>query len=245
VLQTASISPLGPDGLQPPDSVTTEVLVELRPPSFSGGLMPARTKPSPPYKQPRHTRPVSGSGARQVSEGLLALGADTGLRLIAALAFVQTFLRGCATVLVVVVAIDLLGGGDAYIGVLNAAIGLGALVGSLLASTITWNGRHARCLGVGVVLWGTPLTIVGGAPEAAAALLLFAAIGVGNALVDIGAYTLPARLAPDAVMARTFATLEALWTLGVAFGQAVTSPVIALLGSRRALLALAVVGPGP
>jgi hypothetical protein len=125
--------------------------------------------------------------------------------------------------------------------VLNAAIGLGALV----ASTITWNGRHARCLGVGVVLWGTPLTIVGGAPEAAAALLLFAAIGVGNALVDIGAYTLPARLAPDAVMARTFATLEALWTLGVAFGQAVTSPVIALLGSRRALLALAVVGPGP
>jgi hypothetical protein len=56
------------------------------------------------------------------------------------------------------------------------------------------------------------LTIVGGAPEAAAALLLFAAIGVGNALVDIGAYTLPARLAPDAVMARTFATLEALWT---------------------------------
>ena len=96
-----------------------------------------------------------------------------------------------------------------------------------------------------VVLWGTPLTIVGGAPEAAAALLLFAAIGVGNALVDIGAYTLPARLAPDAVMARTFATLEALWTLGVAFGEAVTSPVIALLGSRRSLLALAVVGPGP
>jgi hypothetical protein len=46
-------------------------------------------------------------------------------------------------------------------------------------------------------------------------------------------------------MARTFATLEALSTLGVAFGAAVTSPVIALLGSRRALLALAVVGPGP
>jgi hypothetical protein len=40
-------------------------------------------------------------------------------------------------------------------GVLNAAIGLGAPVGSLLASTITWNGRHARCLGVGVVL-GAP-----------------------------------------------------------------------------------------
>ena len=32
------------------------------------------------YEQPRHTRPVSGSGARQVSEGLRALGADMGLR---------------------------------------------------------------------------------------------------------------------------------------------------------------------
>jgi hypothetical protein len=44
-------------------------------------------------------------------------------------------------------------------------------------------------------------------------------------------------------MARTFATLEALWTLGVALGAAVTWPVIALLGSRGALLALGVVGP--
>src|SRR4030095_13618154 len=89
------------------------------------------------YEQPRHTRPVSGSGARQVSGGLRALGPDTGLRLIAPLGFVQTFLRGCATVLVIVVAIDLLGGGDADIGVLNAAIGLGTLVGSFVASADT------------------------------------------------------------------------------------------------------------
>jgi hypothetical protein len=195
------------------------------------------------YEQPRHSRPVSGGGARQVVEGLRALGADPGLQLIAALGIVQTFLRGCATVLVVVVAIDLLGGGDADVGVLNAAMGVGAVIGSVMASTVTWNGRHARCLGIGVVLRGTPLAVVGGAPEAAAALLLFAAIGVGNALVDVGAFTLPARLTPDAVMARAFAALEALWTLGVALGAAVSSPVIALLGGRGALLALGLVGP--
>jgi hypothetical protein len=165
------------------------------------------------------------------------------LPLIATLGFVQTFLRGCATVFVVVVAIDLLGGHDAHVGVLNAGMGLGAVAGSLIASTISWTGRHARCMGFGVALWGIPLSVVGGAPQAAAALLLFAAIGVGNALVDIGAFTLPARLAPDAVMARTFASLEALWTLGVAVGAAVTPLVIALLGSRGALLALGIVGP--
>jgi hypothetical protein len=194
------------------------------------------------YEQPQRTRPLDG-GARQMIEGLRVLGADPGLRLIAALGTVQTFLRGCATVLVVVVAIDLLGGGGADIGMLNAAVGLGAVAGSLIASTITWNGRHARCMGIGVALWGTPLAIVAGTPEAAAALLLFAAIGVGNALVDIGALTLPARLAPNAVLARAFATLEALWTLGVALGAAVTPLVIALLGSRGALLALGIVGP--
>jgi hypothetical protein len=196
-----------------------------------------------PYEQPRHARPVSAGGARQVVEGLRAVAADPGLQLIAGLVMVQTFLRGCATVLVVVVAIDLLGGGDADVGMLNAAIGLGAVAGSLIASTITWNGRHARCLGIGVALWGAPLTILAGTPEAAAALLLFAAIGAGNALVDIGAFTLPARLAPDAVMARAFATLEALLTLGVALGAAVTPPAIALLGSRGALLALGLIGP--
>jgi hypothetical protein len=51
------------------------------------------------------------------------------------------------------------------------------------------------------------------------------------------------RLAPDAVMARAFAAIEALFTLGVALGAAVTSPVIALLGGRGALLALGLVGP--
>jgi hypothetical protein len=177
------------------------------------------------YEQPRHTRPVSGSGARRVSEGLRALGADTGLRLIAPLGFVQTFLRGCATVLVVVVAIDLLGGGDADIGVLNAAIGLGALVASLLASTITleWPSRplprrRRR------PLRRAPIThrrrSARGGRRAAAGRH----DRRRQALVDGGAYTLPARLEPGAVRARTFATLEALWTLGVAFGAAVTSP---------------------
>jgi MFS family permease len=194
------------------------------------------------YELPRRARPVGG-GARQAIEGLGAIVADPALRLLTAICTVQTFLRGCATVFVVVVAIDLLGGGDADVGLLNAAIGLGAVAGSLIASTMTWNGRLARCLGIGVVLWGAPFAVLSGVPEAAAALLVFAAVGVGNALVDVGGFTLMARLTPDRVMARVFATFEAVLTLGVALGAAVTSPAIALLGERGALLALGLVGP--
>jgi hypothetical protein len=100
------------------------------------------------YEQPRHTRPVSGSGARQVSEGLRALGADTGLRLIAPLGFVQTFLRGCATVLVVVVAIDLLGGGDADLACSTRRSCSARWSDRCSPRQSPWNGRHARCLGV-------------------------------------------------------------------------------------------------
>jgi hypothetical protein len=179
-------------------------------------------------------------GTLQAIEGLRAIAADPALRLLTALGCVQTFLRGCATVFVVVVAIDVLGGGDADVGLLN---GLGAVAGSLIASTMTWNGRLARCFGIGIALWGAPLAVLSGVPEPAAALLLFAAIGVGNALVDVGAFTLLARLTPDAVMARVFAAFEASVTLAVALGAAVTSPAIALLGERGALLALGLVGP--
>src|SRR3954468_5308541 len=195
------------------------------------------------YEVPRRTRAAS-VGVSQAIEGLRALlASDPALRLITALGAVQTFLRGCVTVLVVVVAIDLLGGDDAEVGLLNAAIGLGAVAGSLIASMMTWNGRLGRCFGIGVALWGAPLAALSGAPELAAALVLFGAIGVGNALVDVGAFTLTARLTPDRVMARVFATFEALLTLAVAVGAAVTAPAVALLGDRGALLALGLVGP--
>jgi hypothetical protein len=159
------------------------------------------------------------------------------LRLIAALAFVQTFLRGCATVLVVVVAIDLLGGEDADVGVLNAAIGLGALVGALLASTITWNGRHSRCLGVGVAHHRR--RSARGGRRAAAFRRDRSRQRARRHRRLHAARTRGARRRDGTHVRNPRSALD----VGVAFGAAVTSPVIALLGSRGALLAVGVVGP--
>ena len=53
---------------------------------------------------------------------------------------VQTFTRGCLTVFVVVVAIDLLDTGDAGVGVLNAAIGAGGVLGSIFAFGLVRRG---------------------------------------------------------------------------------------------------------
>jgi MFS family permease len=61
-------------------------------------------------------------------------------------------------------------------------------------------------------------------------------VGVGNALVDVGVFTLMARLAGDAVLARVFGLLESLVALGVGLGAIVGSLLIDLSGVRTALI---------
>jgi Na+/melibiose symporter-like transporter len=195
-----------------------------------------------PYEAPPRLGEAGGDG-REVLAGLALIAWNPSLRLLTALGTAQTFLRGCVSVLVVVVAIDLLGGSDADVGLLSAAVGVGAVLGSLLASMVSWRGRLARCLGGGVALWGAPLTVLAGVPEAAAALVLLAFVGIGNALVDVGAFTLLARLSPERSMARVFAAFEGVLTLGVALGAGVTPLILDAVGPRGALLALGLVGP--
>jgi hypothetical protein len=72
---------------------------------------------------------------------------------------------------------------------------------------------------------------------------LMCVIGVGNALVDIGLYTLPTRLVPDEMLARLFGAKESLTALSVALGSLVTPFAIALLGIRGALVVLGLVAP--
>jgi hypothetical protein len=68
-------------------------------------------------------------------------------------------------------------------------------------------------------------------------------IGVGNALVDIGLYTLPTRLVPEDLLARLFGAKESLTALSVALGSLITPFAIDLLGIRGGLAALGLVAP--
>ena len=176
-------------------------------------------------------------------DGFRAISADRDLRLVTGLTTVQTFTRGAFSVLAVVVAIELLETGPAGVGILNGAVGAGAIVGSLGALMLVRHGRLAAWLGAGVALWGLPLAAIAAVPEELGAVALLVAVGTGNALVDVGAFTLPARLVDDRVLARVFAGFEGILTLGVAAGAAVAPVAIQLLGIRGALVAIGAVGP--
>jgi hypothetical protein len=143
----------------------------------------------------------------------------------------------------VVVAIDLLGTGEPGVGVLTAGLGAGAVLGSLGASLLVTTRRLGAWFAVGVALWGVPVTLIGVFPQQAAAFGLLAAVGVGNALIDVGGFTLLARLAPDDVLARVFGVLESLVALFIGVGAIVTSLVIGLSGVRPALVIVGLLCP--
>src|ERR671928_130444 len=167
--------------------------------------------------------------------GVVAVGAVTGARMAAA-ALIAPFL---ATVADRVRRELVLTG----VGVLNAAVGAGGVLGSVVAFTLVGRGGLATWFGVGIALFGAPLTVVGLAPEQAAAIVLLGVVGVGNALIDVGGFTLLARLADERVLARMFASFEAILTLGVAAGGLVTPPAVELLGVRPALVATGLLAP--
>ncbi|MGH8823761.1 MAG: MFS transporter [Jiangellaceae bacterium] len=192
---------------------------------------------------PRPSAPGRVRLVAEAADGVRAVVRNRDLALLIGLAAAQTFTRGGLTVFTVVVAIDLLETGEPGVGTLTAAVGAGAVVGSLVASLLVGTRRLAGWFGIGVGLWGLPIALIGLFPTEAAALALLALVGVGNALVDLGLFTLMARLAPDEVLARVFVVLESLAALTVGLGAIIASLLIELSSVRTALVVVGVLCP--
>lgn len=126
---------------------------------------------------------------------------------------------------------------------LQGAVGIGALAGSLVCTLLVGSRAMARWLGVAIVLWGLPLALMGLVPAFVVALLAGGVIGVGNALVDVTAFTLVARMAPHGVLARVFGVLESLGAFALGAGALLAPLLIAVLGVTGALVAVGVIAP--
>ena len=178
-----------------------------------------------------------------VAEGVRTIVRDRDLALLNWLDIAQTFTRGALTVFTVVVALDLLRIGEPGVGTLTAAVGAGAVIGSLAASLLVGSRRLARWFGIGIALWGLPIALIPLFPRETTALILLACVGFGNALVDVGLYTLMARLAPDAVLARIFGLKESLVSLSVGLGAVFASLLIDLTSVPVAMVAVGALCP--
>jgi MFS family permease len=179
----------------------------------------------------------------EIHDGILAVTSNAGVSVVVGFVVLQAAIRGAFSVFVVVVAIDVLHGHPSSVGLLQGAVGVGALLGSIACTRLIGSRAMTRWLGVAIVLWGTPIAVIGLLPHYAVALLAAAVIGIGNALVDVTAFTLIARMVPNAVLARVFGVLESVGALAVGVGYIVAPLLMGLLGTKGALLAVGAVTP--
>jgi predicted MFS family arabinose efflux permease len=157
---------------------------------------------------------------------------------VAILAFAQTVLRGALVVLIAVLAVHVLGLGGSAVGWLTAAFGVGGLAGGAVATRAVRVTRLGRSFIVGMLLWGLPLAFLALTPTAAVAYLALVVVGVGNAVVDVSAFTMVTRLAGPRTAGKVLGALEFVALAGLAAGSIVTPPLLHVVGVRGTLALL-------
>jgi MFS family permease len=172
---------------------------------------------------------------REFTAGFVTLWRERGLRVLVFLLASQTFVAGMLNVLIVVTALRLLDLGDEGVGFLNSAIGIGGLVGAVVAAALIGRRLSSNFL-LGIGLWGIPIALIGVFPEPAPTLLFLAFVGLGNTLVDVSAFTLLQRAVPEEVLARAFGAVQALWVAAIGIGSIAAPLLIAVADIRGALL---------
>ena len=182
-------------------------------------------------------QPPLGQVARQTLSGGSTILADPRLRLLATTLTILVFFEGAIDVLVVIAALQLLDLGESSVGYLNAAWGIGALAAGAALAVLLHRGKLALGIGAGSLVIGAAATLMAAWPVAAAAYFALAAFGVGYTLVEVAAKTFLQRLGSDEVLARVFGFMETSRLGAMALGSVVAPLLIALLGTRGALVA--------
>lgn len=185
--------------------------------------VPASTAAHPPF-------------LHQASAGIRTIVKEPNVRVIVGLYGCQTLIAGALRVFIVVMAFRLLDTGNAGVGFLNSATGIGGVVGAVATILIVGRSRLATDFGVGVVLWGLPIALIGIWPNEWLALTMLGVIGIANTIVDVSAFTLLQRAVPDEVLARVFGVLQSVLLGTIGIGSVLASALVSILGPRTTLV---------
>ncbi len=185
------------------------------------------------------------SGVRVVAsdavDGVRAVARDRRSLLLVATMGLAMVQLGFVDVLIVVLAFDVIGTGDAGVGFLTASIGVGAVVGAMLAIGVAGRWRASRSFRWGISWSG--LSIAGIAAQPALAGVFLAMSGGGGALADVNGRVMLQRLIPDKQLSRAFGVLESLYMAGEGAGSFLASLIIVAIGPRWTLLIAGVLLP--
>ena len=201
-------------------------------------LLVSGLDPTPPAEEAGEEDASADDG---VLAGLRVLRREAPSRALVLVIAAEHLAIGALDVLVVVLAISSLGLGAPAAGYLNAAFGLGATLGALVALGLIGARSIARPLIGAAIAWGLAFAVLGLARSTLAAFVLLPVAGLCQAVVDTGGRSLLVRVTPHAVLGRVFGVLEGLAMASLAVGSLLVPILVTLGGVRLALVGVAAV----
>ena len=181
--------------------------------------------------------------AQETTLGFRTLMRHPALRLCAAVVTMLVFFEGLADVLIVILALELLHLSHDSVGFLNAAWGVGALIGAVGLALLLQRGRLVAALVGGSLVIGAGAALPGAWTVPVAAYLGWLGIGFGYTFIEVAAKTLLQRLGSDETLGRVVGSLESARLAAMALGSISASAAVTLLGTEGALFVLAALMP--
>jgi Major Facilitator Superfamily/Cyclic nucleotide-binding domain len=185
----------------------------------------------------------AGAGLAGILAGFRVLARQSGPRLLVGLLGAQWVVIGALDILFVVLAVDVLGRGEGWVGVLNMAYGVGGVLAGVAGMALVGRRRLVRPILGGVILIGAALALSALSTTAAATIALLAVVGSGRALFNLATRTLLQRAVPAEVVGRVFGVAEGLAMAGLAVGSAMVPLLVAVGGTATAVVGTAAVLP--
>ena len=168
---------------------------------------------------------------------------------------VAGFMFGGLSIITVMIAVDQLGVGEAGTGYLNAAVGIGGVLGAIGSGAIVARPNLAPAWFAGVLGLVLGFVLLGFSTALAPALLAMGIIAAGSLVADIVSTTIFQRIVPDELRGRVLGGMQMLQTgtyaagslvmpiAFAAFGPQVILPLGALIMFGAALVSLSILRP--
>jgi predicted MFS family arabinose efflux permease len=177
----------------------------------------------------------AAAGGLRLDDGLRALRHRPVVAWTMTGVFGQVMTRALLNPLLVVASIELLEMGEGGVGLLNAALGVGGLVGAIFAISLTRTDRLIRTMSASLAWWGAPIAVLGLLALPAVGLTAMVVVGVANAVYDVALLTILQRGTANDERAPVFSLFEGV--VGAAFvtGSLLAPVLLAAFGPRGAL----------
>lgn len=154
---------------------------------------------------------------------------------------IEGFIGGAIQASTIILAVTVLNAGEAANGYLNAALGVGGLIGAIASGVLVLRRGLGSPMLVGALVTGVGLAVLGAGDVLGIALVAIAAAAAGAIVVDVVLTTIFQRLVPDELRGRVMGGLMTVDTLAGAVG-ALTMPVLIVgIGAFPALASVGVV----